>query len=74
MVASTTVTLISGPNRIEPELTGSTTVGALRDDFAVALNIPDNAVAAVNGNTADRNTRVRPGDEVTFTRPTGQKG
>jgi molybdopterin converting factor small subunit len=68
------ITLISGPSRLEQELTGSTTVGALRDEYADILNVPDTAVATVNGNAADRNTRVRPGDEVAFTRPTGQKG
>lgn len=68
------VTLISGPNRIEAEVSGSTTVGQLRDDYEDVLNIPDNAVATVNGNSADNSSRVRGGDEVAFTRPTGQKG
>ncbi len=68
------VTLISGPNRIETELSGTSTVGSLRDDYEDVLNIPDNAVATVNGNAADNATRVRAGDEVAFTRPTGQKG
>ena len=69
------VTVISGPNRVEYELTGaSTTVGALRDQYAGVFNIPANAVATLNGNAADRNTRVKSGDEVSFTRPVGQKG
>lgn len=69
------ITLISGPNKLEHELTGaSTTVGALRNEFSDLLNIPANAVATVNGNAADNTTRVRTGDEVAFTRPTGQKG
>ena len=69
------VTIISGPNRVEHELHGvATTVGALRDQFAGVFNIPTNAVATVNGQPAERNTRVRDGDEVSFTRPVGQKG
>ena len=68
------VTIISGPNRVEHELTGATTVGALRDQFAGVFNIPTNAVATVNGQPAERNSRVRAGDEVSFTRPVGQKG
>lgn len=68
------VTLISGPNRIDTEVSGSTTVGQLRDDFEDVLNIPENAVATVNGNAADNASRVRAGDQVAFTRPTGQKG
>lgn len=68
------VTLISGPNRLETEITGTTTVGDLRKEFSGALNIPANSAATVNGNAANDATRVRANDEVAFTKATGQKG
>jgi len=68
------VTLVSGSNRLEIDASPGLTVGSIRGDYETILTIPANAVATVNGNAADATTRVRAGDEVAFTRPTGQKG
>jgi len=73
MASSSKVVIISGTNRLETE-TDCETVGAIRSDFAEALNIPAGAAATVNGSRADDNTRVCPGDEVSFTKATGSKG
>lgn len=68
------VVVVSGANRLEIDASTGLTVGSIRDEYEDILTIPANAVATVNGNAADRNTRVKSGDEVAFTRPTGQKG
>ena len=67
-------TLIFGANRIEsPQLDGKT-VTDLRCAYRGAYNIPDSAVASVNGRAVPESTVVGSADELVFAKATGEKG
>ena len=69
-----TATLLYGPNSITREdLVGKSVLDA-RCAYRGAFNIPDSATAQVNGRDAGNDTVLRSGDELTFSKPTGQKG
>lgn len=67
------VTILSGANEATAQLAGQT-VSQVREAFKAALNIPDTAVATVNGRSADAGYALRDGDELSFVKDTAQKG
>ena len=67
------VTVISGANRLSLDVAGDT-VGAIRERFGTALNIPDGASAQVNGDSQDDGFELESGDELVFTKTSAEKG
>lgn len=68
------VTIVNGPTRVEVENGDATTVRALMAAVREELNIPLGANAILNGAAVDEDAEVLDGDELAFTKPTGQKG
>lgn len=72
-----TITIFNGPARVEMDLNGLTeaTVANILDRLlADGANVPDGATPLVNGSEASSDTTVAEGDEVSFAKPTGEKG
>lgn len=72
-----TATIFNGPARVELELNGLSepTIAAILDRMlGDGANIPDGATPLVNGAEATGDTVVEEGDEVSFAKPTGEKG
>jgi molybdopterin converting factor small subunit len=68
------VTVIAGTGRISDASFVGQTVAALRAQFAGLYNIAATAQALVNGKAVDANYTLRAGDELSFTKPAGEKG
>lgn len=68
------ITLINGPSTDTIEVDDASQVQEVLAAYRNVYNIPQNATATVNGKTASGNTELHDGDEVAFTKPTGQKG
>jgi hypothetical protein len=67
-----TFTLFAGVERATIEADGST-VGDVRDRFTDAYSIGDKT-ALINGRTVDDNFVPKAGDELSFSKATGEKG
>jgi molybdopterin converting factor small subunit len=68
-----TFTLFAGVERATIEADGAT-VGDVRDRFADAYNISTSANALVNGRTVEEDFVPKAGDELSFSKATGEKG
>lgn len=69
-----TNTLISGPSRLVGQPLTGLTVGAVRERFAEALNIPTGASVTINGVSVGDDQVLVDGEEIVFAKPLGQKG
>ena len=67
------VTVTSGSNEATAELEGQT-ISQVRRDFATALNIPDGAIATLNGEAASDDDELQSGDQLAFVKDTAAKG
>jgi len=68
---SAQITVRSGPN--SATITGSQSVGDIRNAFAGPFNIPNEAEARLNGLAVGESDLVSEGN-LTFRVPTGEKG
>lgn len=68
------VTIVNGPTRVEIENGTAQTVRELLVAVKEELNIPDGANPILNGEAVTADAEVADGDELAFTKPTGQKG
>lgn len=68
------VTIVNGPTRVEVENGDATTVRALIAAVRDELNIPVGVNTLLNGAAVEDDAILEDGDELAFTKPTGQKG
>lgn len=68
-------TVICGVEKVGPlsSLVGKT-VDEIRDEFGDILNIPESTTPLVNDVVVRESYELVDGDELVFSRPTGQKG
>lgn len=65
-------TLVSGASSLSVD--GVDSVQEAYDLYRESLNIPAGATPTVNGKSVSSTHQIQDGDEVAFTKPTGQKG
>lgn len=75
MAASVLVTLVAGATRLENiEVEPTATIASLQKAYRDVLTFPANPSVTANGQPVDGTYRVRNGDVILWTKPTGQKG